>query len=102
MADAGAPPSGRRGSNLAETVSSPSMEAEHNASSRVILSLIRRYQTISATRSPRCRYLPTCSQYTVEAIELHGTGRGLWLGLRRIGRCHPFGSHGHDPVPTKG
>jgi putative membrane protein insertion efficiency factor len=75
---------------------------DHGRAAAAILWLVGRYQHVSATRPPRCRYLPTCSQYTVEAVELHGAVRGLWLGLRRVTRCHPFGSHGHDPVPTKG
>ncbi|MEL6982318.1 MAG: membrane protein insertion efficiency factor YidD [Actinomycetota bacterium] len=50
-------------------------------------------------RTPRCRYIPTCSTYAVEAVEIHGLGRGLWLAARRLGRCHPFGSFGFDPVP---
>ena len=69
---------------------------------RAIVSLIGAYQRLSATRPPRCRYMPTCSQYTVEAIEAHGAWRGTWLGMRRVGRCHPFGAHGYDPVPPKG
>lgn len=68
---------------------------------RSILAAIRGYQRFSATRPPRCRYLPTCSEYTAEAVTVHGTARGLWLGMRRIGRCHPFGSHGYDPVPPR-
>lgn len=67
-----------------------------------LLRVIRGYQHVSGMRPPRCRYLPTCSHYTAEAIAEHGAARGAWLGLRRIGRCHPFGSHGHDPVPRKG
>jgi len=46
-----------------------------------------------------CRYLPTCSAYALEAVRLHGPLRGSWLALKRLGRCHPWGGHGYDPVP---
>lgn len=46
-----------------------------------------------------CRYYPTCSSYAIEAIEVHGTTRGVWLAAKRIGRCHPFKPGGVDPVP---
>lgn len=46
-----------------------------------------------------CRYQPTCSAYALQALELHGGIKGSALALRRIGRCHPFGGHGYDPVP---
>jgi hypothetical protein len=47
----------------------------------------------------RCRFTPTCSAYALEAIQHHGTLAGAWLALRRLGRCHPWGGCGHDPVP---
>ncbi len=47
----------------------------------------------------RCRYLPTCSEYAAEAIVKYGAVRGIIMGLKRILKCHPFGGHGHDPVP---
>ena len=64
-----------------------------------VLWLIRLYQLARAARPSPCRYLPTCSAYAVEAVERHGTARGGWLALRRIGRCHPWGGSGVDPVP---
>jgi putative membrane protein insertion efficiency factor len=64
--------------------------------------IIRFYQVaISPLLGSRCRYLPTCSTYTLEAIQEWGVAKGLWLGLKRISRCHPFGGHGYDPVPKK-
>ncbi len=69
---------------------------------RLLLRAIRGWQAYSATRPPRCRYLPSCSEYTAQAITEYGVGRGTWMGLTRIARCHPFGSHGHDPLPRKG
>ena len=68
--------------------------------SRIVLALIRFYQlAISLWLPPRCRYQPTCSQYAIEAVQKHGAFKGGWLALRRIGRCHPWGSSGYDPVP---
>ena len=74
----------------------------HTAARLPVQILIRAYQLfISPLIGPRCRYLPTCSSYMLEAIETHGVVIGLALGLKRIGRCHPWGQHGYDPVPEK-
>jgi putative membrane protein insertion efficiency factor len=65
-----------------------------------LISLIRVYQwVISPMIGPRCRFAPSCSQYAVEALKKHGLLKGLWLSVRRISRCHPWGGHGIDPVP---
>jgi hypothetical protein len=62
--------------------------------------LIRAYQLmLSPLLGPRCRYLPSCSDYAAEAIASHGAARGCWLALRRLLRCHPWGGSGYDPVP---
>ncbi|MDH7478427.1 MAG: membrane protein insertion efficiency factor YidD [Syntrophomonadaceae bacterium] len=67
---------------------------------KLIISVIRIYQrTISFWIAPSCRFIPSCSQYMLEAVEKHGMKRGLWLGLKRIGRCRPGGKYGYDPVP---
>lgn len=65
-----------------------------------VYALIRFYQiAISPMLPPRCRYVPTCSQYAIEALKLHGLSKGVWLATKRVCRCHPFGGHGYDPVP---
>ena len=66
----------------------------------LVLGAIRLYQqTLSRVLPPACRFYPSCSQYTLEAVTLHGLWRGGWLGVRRILRCHPFNPGGLDPVP---
>lgn len=68
----------------------------------IFIGCVRFYQiVISPWLGRTCRYLPTCSAYTIEAIEIHGAWRGVWIGLKRIGRCHPWGASGYDPVPRK-
>ena len=63
---------------------------------------VKIYQVaISPILGPKCRYQPTCSYYMVEAVKEWGILKGTWLGIRRIGRCHPWGGMGHDPVPKR-
>ncbi len=64
--------------------------------------LIRGYQKFISPFTPAsCRYTPTCSQYTIEALQAHGILKGGWLSLKRIASCNPWGGSGPDPVPTK-
>jgi uncharacterized protein len=66
---------------------------------RALIAPIRAYQAVRAGRASPCRFIPTCSHYAVEALERHGAVRGSWLAARRLGRCHPWGRSGLDPVP---
>jgi putative membrane protein insertion efficiency factor len=71
----------------------------------IVLKLIVLYQRfISPLLAPRCRFYPSCSQYCFDAVEQHGIIKGLFLGIKRVLRCHPFNEGGYDPVPppTKG
>lgn len=68
----------------------------------IAIFLIRGYQLLlSPLLGNTCRFQPSCSQYAIDAVRAHGARRGLWLAVRRIGRCHPWGGHGHDPVPPR-
>jgi putative membrane protein insertion efficiency factor len=64
---------------------------------------IKIYQWIISPALPKtCRYHPTCSEYALDALKIHGPIKGLLMGTKRILSCHPWGGHGHDPVPPKG
>ena len=67
---------------------------------RVALGVIRVYKIVlSPLFAGSCRYLPGCADYMTESVTRYGVIRGGWLGTKRLCRCHPFGGHGHDPVP---
>ena len=67
---------------------------------RLLIALVRFWQIgPSAVLPPSCRYSPSCSAYAREALRRYGAVKGGWLTVRRIGRCHPWGGHGYDPVP---
>lgn len=67
---------------------------------RTCIALVKGYQVaLSPLLGGRCRFAPSCSHYSIEAFQRHGAVRGLWLTLWRVGRCHPWGGSGDDPVP---
>ena len=69
---------------------------------KVLIGMLHAYRlVISPLFPPCCRYYPSCSAYAMQAIRLHGPFVGVWLALKRIGRCHPWAPGGHDPVPPR-
>ena len=68
---------------------------------KILIKIIELYQAIPGDWHYHCRFVPTCSQYAKEAIELHGSWIGLKLTVKRLLRCRPFGKYGYDPVPSK-
>ena len=65
---------------------------------KVLIKIIEFYQKLPLHTHSMCRFTPTCSQYTKEAIEYYGVSRGIVLGIKRISKCHPFGKYGYDPL----
>lgn len=66
----------------------------------LLIGLLRFYRaTVSPLYGQVCRYYPSCSAYALDAVRVHGAGRGCWFALRRVGRCHPWAAGGYDPVP---
>lgn len=78
------------------------MAAPSSFSAKVLIVLIKGYRLfISPLLGPRCRFNPTCSQYGLDAIRMHGAIKGGWLTLKRVLKCHPLSAGGDDPVPPK-
>ncbi|MFM7062721.1 MAG: membrane protein insertion efficiency factor YidD [Actinomycetes bacterium] len=95
-----APRMGDRPASTVEVVTaSGPVQVVPTAPARGLVRLIALYQRAAAGRPSPCRYVPSCSTYAIEAVQVHGAGRGGWFAARRLSRCHPWGSHGHDPVP---
>jgi uncharacterized protein len=77
------------------------MSALASVPRRVLIALVKAYRLLlSPWLGNQCRFTPTCSVYTLEALEQHGAWRGAWLGAKRIGRCGPWCEGGYDPVPA--
>jgi putative membrane protein insertion efficiency factor len=85
---------------MSEATPAP-VSSHPGAAARIVLWFVRGYQSLFAGRPSPCRYSPSCSSYAAEAVEVHGALRGGLLALRRLGRCHPWGGHGWDPVPER-
>src|SRR5215469_13078875 len=83
----------------AETSSTRSSERASIAARVLIVPIVGYRRFISPLLGPRCRFAPSCSEYALEALRVHGAARGLWLTVLRLGRCHPFHPGGYDPVP---
>ena len=80
----------------------PAAVPSPSPAARLILIAIQGYRlTLSALLGRQCRFAPTCSEYAADAVRNHGALRGGWLGLKRIGRCHPWGGSGYDPAPPR-
>ena len=91
------PPQNELSGELSEKISSEPKKI--SIPGKLVLGLIRLYQKTAPFRPPICRYQPTCSEYTAQAVIKYGIFSGVALGLRRIIRCNPFTEGGYDPVP---
>lgn len=89
---------GGQGTRTADVAARP---PAMSAPARVAFGAVRLYQRLTDHRASPCRYIPSCSNYALDALERHGAGRGSWLALRRLCRCHPWSASGFDPVPER-
>lgn len=87
---------------MAEETPAPVEPQRVSLLARPLIALVRLYQvSLGMFMGGHCRFHPTCSHYSIEALQTHGAVRGSWLTIRRILRCHPFGGSGFDPVPPR-
>jgi len=87
---------------MSESETRLTKEAGPTIAARVLMVPVIGYRRfLSPLLGPRCRFEPSCSAYTLEALRRHGAARGLWLSVRRLARCHPFHPGGYDPVPAR-
>jgi putative membrane protein insertion efficiency factor len=77
----------------------PATAIRPSVPARILMLPIRAWRLLSVHLPPRCRFHPSCSQYALEALTVHGAARGSWLAVKRVGRCHPWHDGGLDPVP---
>lgn len=92
--------SDRRAKSVREAGCAPVPSAQPGAVARALAAVVRAYQLVLSPRlASSCRFEPSCSTYAHEALLIHGAGRGGWLAIRRLLRCHPFSAAGYDPVP---
>ena len=77
----------------------PAPPVAPSLAARGAMRAVRGYQILASGRPSPCRFVPTCSMYALDAYERFGFWRGTWLTVKRLGRCHPWGGHGWDPVP---
>ncbi|MEZ5237680.1 MAG: membrane protein insertion efficiency factor YidD [Microthrixaceae bacterium] len=92
---------GRAGEPSGDTMLEGPEPSRASVGARMVVMPVRAYQAVRAGRPSPCRHVPSCSTYAIEAVETHGALRGTWLGLRRLARCHPWGTSGYDPVPGR-
>src|SRR4029077_1871140 len=85
----------------AALLGAPSEAPRPGGAARILMLPIRAWRLVSVHLPPRCRFYPSCSQYALDALAIHGAVRGSWLAVRRVGRCHPWHDGGLDPVPPR-
>jgi putative membrane protein insertion efficiency factor len=93
---------GARPGALGQNIPQGNSQIASKSVSWCLVALLKGYKRLISPLLPSaCRFYPTCSEYMREAIVVHGPARGVWLGFRRLSRCHPFHAGGHDPVPDR-